>query len=85
MSKKIINIKKALIIVVILNIFFGIKSGYAYEKSFQNNTTNSKLTVESVASRYEKVRWYYREVNGKKQKRLWSLTAGEWLTEWEWV
>lgn len=34
---------------------------------------------------YERVIWYYRIVNGREQKRLWSITAGEWLTKWQWA
>lgn len=33
----------------------------------------------------EETRWYYRDYNGRVQKRLWSLTRGIWLTEWEYV
>lgn len=33
----------------------------------------------------EKVSWYYRKVNGKEQKRLWSRTYGHWITDWIWV
>ena len=35
-----------------------------------------------VQRTYEDTRWYYRTQNGKKQKRLWSLTRGEWVTGW---
>ena len=40
---------------------------------------------ESVVTRAEETEWRYRVVDGKLQKRLWSLTYGKWLTEWEWV
>lgn len=33
----------------------------------------------------EETKWYYRIVNGKLQKRLWSLTYKKWLTNWIWV
>lgn len=33
----------------------------------------------------EQTEWMYRVVNGDLQKRLWSITWGKWLTEWEWV
>ncbi len=33
----------------------------------------------------EQTEWKYRVVDGKLQKRLWSVTYGEWLTDWEWV
>ena len=31
----------------------------------------------------EETVWYTRIYNGKLQRRLWSVTYGEWLTEWE--
>lgn len=33
----------------------------------------------------EQTEWRYRVVDGKPQKRLWSITYGKWLTDWEWV
>lgn len=33
----------------------------------------------------EETMWYYRVVDEKLQKRLWSITYGKWLTDWEWV
>ncbi len=33
----------------------------------------------------EETEWRYRVVDGKLQKRLWSITYGVWLTDWEWV
>ena len=38
-------------------------------------------TEESV-TRAEEVMWYYREINGVWEKRLWSITYGVWLTDW---
>lgn len=31
----------------------------------------------------EQTEWYYRTYNGNKQRRLWSITYGKWLTDWE--
>ncbi len=36
-------------------------------------------------ARLEETKWYYRIVDGRLQKRLWSITKGVWLTEWEYV
>lgn len=33
----------------------------------------------------EEVKWYYRDINGRQQKRLWSRTYGHWITDWIWV
>ena len=40
-----------------------------------------KNTEESV-TRAEETKWYYRYNNGVKEKRLWSITYGVWLTDW---
>jgi len=38
-----------------------------------------------VVIQAEQTQWKYRVVDGKPQKRLWSITYGKWLTDWEWV
>lgn len=43
-------------------------------------STDSKVVVRAVQTE-----WRYRVVDDKLQKRLWSLTWGKWLTDWEWV
>lgn len=37
---------------------------------------------EGIMPLAEKTEWYYRYYNGQRQKRLWSLTRGIWLTDW---
>ena len=34
-------------------------------------------------TRAEETKWYYRVNNGVMEKRLWSITNGVWLTDWE--
>lgn len=47
-------------------------------------SSNALMDDTSVASpKAEETEWYYRIYNGHLQKRLWSLTRGIWLTEWE--
>lgn len=36
-------------------------------------------------ARLEEKKWYYRVVDGRLQRRLWSITEGVWLTDWEYV
>lgn len=31
----------------------------------------------------EQTQWHYRRYEGRCQKRLWSITRGIWLTDWE--
>ena len=37
---------------------------------------------DPVVPAAEQTVWYTRVYNGKLQKRLWSITWGEWLTDW---
>lgn len=44
-------------------------------------------TTEASDSKLENLRgevfkWYYRRYKGRLQRRLWSLTEGEWVTDW---
>ena len=32
--------------------------------------------------RPEEFMWFFRYYEGRKQKRLWSLTYGHWVTDW---
>lgn len=38
--------------------------------------------IESISPRVEQTVWYYRTRNGVRERRLWSLTYGKWLTNW---
>ncbi len=52
----------------------------AYAQEINISSTNEDVVVFA-----EQTEWYFRIVDGKPQKRLWSITWGKWLTEWEWV
>ena len=41
------------------------------------------ISEEIVTPASEETVWYTRIYNGMLQKRLWSITYQEWLTEWE--
>lgn len=41
--------------------------------------------IEEIKPYAEESKWYYRDVMGGKQKRLWSRTYGYWITDWIWV
>lgn len=43
---------------------------------------NLQTTDNLIFIRAEQTRWYYREYNSIKQKRLWSITHGYWKTNW---
>lgn len=43
-----------------------------------------ELVVPGEQPRWEETKWYYRITDdGLFQRRLWSLTYGYWLTDWE--
>ena len=37
---------------------------------------------EDIVSRAEETMWYYRQLSGAWQRRLWSITHNKWLTDW---
>lgn len=58
-----------------------LSTGYtAYAQDINIDSTNGDVTIFA-----EQTEWRYRVVDGYLQRRLWSLTWGKWLTEWEWV
>lgn len=51
--------------------------------SIETDTSQSAQAIsEQATPRAEQTQWYYRVYNGKKQKRLWSITNQCWLTDW---
>ena len=46
---------------------------------------NNSFQYTSITPYAEETTWFYRTVDGKLQKRLWSNTYGKWLTDWEWA
>lgn len=71
------KIKKGLLY-VILSILVFINIPINVYSISQETTSESTITIQ----RSEEVSWYYRDVAGGKQKRLWSHTYGRWLTDW---
>lgn len=45
-------------------------------------TIDIEQTSGQIEQRVEQTEWVYRYYNGKLQRRLWSITYGEWLTDW---
>lgn len=56
-------------------------NGYTVHASSSIQT----VVGDTISTRAEKTEWRYRFVDGKMQKRLWSITHLKWLTDWEWV
>lgn len=51
---------------------------YAAERSMGYMETANVITPYA-----EQTEWRYRLVDGKAEKRLWSITYGKWLTNWK--
>ncbi len=46
--------------------------------------SGEELVITGEQSRWEETKWYYRITeDGLFQRRLWSITYGYWLTDWE--
>ena len=71
--KKIISLVLSLVMLLSL-------SAVAFA-DFENVGTQSG---EEEQTRWEETTWYYRKTSdGLIQRRLWSITYGVWLTDWE--
>ncbi len=46
------------------------------------NVMVSAVVSQEITPRAERTKWYFRVYNGKRQKRLWSVTNERWLTDW---
>ena len=58
-----------------------LSTGYtAYAQEINVNSKNGDVVIFA-----EQTEWYFRIVDGRLQKRLWSITWGKWLTDWEWA
>ena len=44
--------------------------------------TEVTLDKYEEPTREEEYMWFYRTYNGRRQKRLWSITYGRWVTDW---
>ena len=72
--------KKALVtaLIVIMFLFNTLPVNASSE-----GTLPASVSEDGVAPASEETVWCTRVHNGMLQRRLWSITYGEWLTEWE--
>lgn len=73
MKKKIITFMLVVSLALSLNIIALAAESYP--------EFNDQVLTE-FSSRIEETEWYYRDIDGKIQKRLWSITENKWLTNW---
>lgn len=48
-----------------------------------SNATALPEEENGIEVHAEQTEWKYRTYNGHRQRRLWSITYGKWLTDWE--
>lgn len=78
MKKRIISTLFALIITSTALPILPVHAQEMTKPVEQEITTNE----EGIMPLSYEYKWYYREYKGKKQRRLWCLTTGEWMTDW---
>lgn len=53
-----------------------------YAETMPSNLALESATTAVVQPRAEDTTWYFRNNNGRIEKRLWSNTYCKWLTDW---
>ena len=53
--------------------------------NINDSQTDAVQKNTGITTYAEETKWYYRTVDGKLQKRLWSITYSKWLTDWMWI
>lgn len=71
--------KKLLCLSIVFSMMFFVVPVQAAELS---TPSAEAATLREGNARAEEVIWIVRDYEGKKQKRLWSLTEGKWLSGW---
>ncbi|MBU5432903.1 hypothetical protein [Intestinimonas sp. MSJ-38] len=65
-----------------LLIFTGIFSLFCVNTMAYEHNEKEIEKIESMEPYAEQFEWYYRQYEGKTQKRLWSVTYSRWVTDW---
>lgn len=71
--------KKLLCLSIVFSLMFFVVPVQAAEFA---TPSAEAVTLCKGNARAEEVTWYVREYEGKKQKRLWSITEQKWLSGW---
>lgn len=61
----------------------GVSAFAEYSDSTYADNYEGKVIFASEPSRAEETEWVVRFYDGLIQRRLWSITYGYWLTDWE--
>ena len=73
---------KRTVLCAIVTLFLLYIGPVASAASFADTSVVSSHQGEVVSPRTEETTWYFRNYNGRAQKRLWSNTRGICLTDW---
>lgn len=77
--------KRLISLILALVICFSFSSlAFAECPGAPEEENGEELVIPGEQPRWEETEWYYRITDdGLFQRRLWSLTYGYWLTDWE--
>lgn len=76
--------KRSLFTGIALSLMIAAAVPAPYKAIYYNSVTAINRAF-GISTLREETEWYYRVVNGRLQKRLWSYTYGKWRTPWKWV
>ncbi|MEA5095296.1 MAG: hypothetical protein VB128_10100 [Sedimentibacter saalensis] len=68
----------SLLAILLSTVYSPEYSAYAAESTIYTKDGGAVIQAEETE-------WKYRVLDGKLQRRLWSITYARWLTDWEWV
>lgn len=74
--------KRIICLVLVFCVFFSI-AAFAFADTFPETKEQGSVLLDEGGTRVEETQWIIRRWNGLIQKRLWSITYGYWLTDWE--
>ena len=83
MRKVDILMKKIVSLILILIVLFALMVPVAVAS--ENAQTEKAVVADyyDVSPRWEQTQWVFRVDNGRLYQRLWSITFGRWLTDWQ--
>lgn len=71
------------IVALLLSTLMLLTSAAALEYDSGVSQADQTASIENpIEPQAEQTVWYTRHYNGKRQKRLWSITYRRWLTDW---
>ena len=72
--------KKIRIILSLLLLFSC--NGVTYAKGIDMAEDRLKVNLENPSPMRKETKWVYKNIDGHRYKRLWSINAQKWLSPW---